>query len=99
MGRPGLACVDCAGGSGSIHYAESILSVFSWNSSFSTYISFYQCVYIMIGRADVQADPNLSTHNTRFYIVLIHWYGYTVWGKGCVKKNYNYNPSNDCSLR
>ena len=25
MSRPGLACVDCAGWSGSIHYAESIM--------------------------------------------------------------------------
>ena len=76
MGRPGLACVDCAGGSGSIHYAESIMLVFSWNSSFITYISFYKRVYIMIGRE----DPNLSLHNTKFYIVLIHWHVYLLYG-------------------
>ena len=35
MCRPGLACADCAGWSGSIHYAESMMLVFSWNGSFN----------------------------------------------------------------
>ena len=33
MFRPGLACADCAGWSGSIHYADPIMLVFSWNGS------------------------------------------------------------------
>ena len=31
MCQPGLACADCAGWSGSIHWTESIMLVFSWN--------------------------------------------------------------------
>ena len=34
MYRPGLAWADCAGWSWSIHYAESIMLVFLWNSSY-----------------------------------------------------------------
>ena len=34
MCRPGLDFADCAGLSGSIHYAESIMLVFSWNGSY-----------------------------------------------------------------
>ena len=33
LSLPGLACADCAGWNESIHYAESILLVFSWTGS------------------------------------------------------------------
>ena len=34
MCRPRLACADCAGWPVSIHYAECIMLVFSWNGSY-----------------------------------------------------------------
>ena len=36
MFRPGLACANCAGWSGSIYYAESIMLVYSLNGSYNS---------------------------------------------------------------
>ena len=63
MCRPGLACANCAGWSGSIHYSESIMLVSSWNGSYITYMRLFETV-VNVCRfwwdgVYVQADLNL----------------------------------------
>ena len=47
MCRPALACADCAGWSGSIHYAEYIMLFFSWYRSYWPVPDLYAEVHFM----------------------------------------------------
>ena len=63
MCRSGLACADCAGWSGSIHYAESIMLVLSWNGS-----------YILLKRVEnIVATEEISHYENVLQFAIILW--------------------------
>ena len=68
MCRPGLACADCAGRSGSIHYAESITLVFSWNGSFLSHMVIVHNYFISVSYLNFANGKSINLTHTLIFV-------------------------------
>ena len=79
MCHPGSVCTDCAGWSGSIHYAEAIMLVFSWNGSNNDDPRFAIRVLLHIRTVKIQMILYIHVRTSIFVLTCIYNHRCIYW--------------------